>query len=249
MSFAVEKKLIETLSPHEKMDFAGRDHYFRVGQSAIKCIHSGLRAAGRQAEGVAPFDVETILDLPCGQGRVLRYLRFEFPTAEITACDTDREGVDFCAEAFGAVPVYSCDAPEDIRIPRDYYDLVWVGSLFTHLELGMWKRFLSAFRSALKPGGVLVFTTHGRRAYEHMSTKAFHYGHDEKRLEVLARLYEAEGFGHVHYKEHDCYYGTSISRADWVVNRINEVDGLTLVQHVEHAWDNHRDVFTCRRDH
>ncbi|MDR3618120.1 MAG: class I SAM-dependent methyltransferase [Paludisphaera borealis] len=248
MSLVAENKLIETLSPHERMDFAGLQHYFRVGQSALDCVHEGLRAAGKTTIGAAPFGVKTILDLPCGQGRVIRYLRLGFPEAEITACDTSREGVDFCAETFDAVPVYSRDEPEEIPVRRDYYDLVWVGSLFTHLDADMWNRFLTAFRSALKPGGVLIFTTHGRLAYEYMSTKAFHYGHDERGLEELARLYEQAGFGHVHYTGHNSYYGTSISRADWVVDRIRAVDGLRLVQHAEHAWDNHQDAFTCQRD-
>jgi SAM-dependent methyltransferase len=248
MGQAAEAKLIETMSPHEQMDFSGLQHYFQVGRSAIECIYDGLRAAGKQTVETAPFDVKTILDLPCGQGRVLRYLRQAFPDAEITACETSREGVDFCAETFGAVPVYSCDEPDKIPIRRDYYDLIWVGSLFTHLTFDMWDRFLAAFRSALSPGGVLIFTTHGRRAYEYMSTKAFHYGHDDHGLEELARLYEQVGFGHVHYTGHNSYYGTSISRADWVLDRIRVVGGLRLVKHAEHGWDNHQDVYTCLRE-
>ena len=61
-------------------------------------------------------DVKRILDLPCGHGRVLRYLSAAFPEAEITACDIMREGVDFCASTFGAIPVYSQDDPQQIPL-------------------------------------------------------------------------------------------------------------------------------------
>jgi SAM-dependent methyltransferase len=252
MSLVAENKLIETVSPHEKMDFAGRQHYFRVGQSALDCIHDSLRAAGKATEGegrgAAPFGVRTILDLPSGQGRVLRYLRLGFPEAEITACDTCRDGVDFCAQTFDAVPVYSCDDPQEIPIRRDYYDLVWVGSLFTHLDVDMWDRFMKAFHAALRPGGVLIFTTHGKRAREYMERRIASYGHDDATLAELTRLHDENGFGHVHYTGHDGYYGTSLSRSEWVVDRIRLVEGLQLIQQKDNAWDDHQDVFTCRRE-
>ena len=42
-------------------------------------------------------EVARLLDLPCGHGRVMRYLRAAFPRAEITGCDLLRDGVDHCA--------------------------------------------------------------------------------------------------------------------------------------------------------
>ena len=146
------------------------------------------------------------------------------------------------------MPVYSHDDPEQIPIQRDYYDLIWVGSLFTHLDVSMWKRFLKAFTATLKPGGVLIFTTHGRRACDNMASRAATYGHNDQELDELVRAYEQDGYGHSHYPGSDSYYGTSISKTDWVAERIREVDGLRLVMHAAHAWDNHQDCFTCRRD-
>ena len=84
-----------------------------------------------------------ILDFPCGHGRVLRYLRAEFPQAEITACDLLRDGVDFCAANFGAIPVYSDPDPSRIGLPRDAFDLIWVGSLFTHFDAARWAKSFS----------------------------------------------------------------------------------------------------------
>ncbi|AMV39444.1 class I SAM-dependent methyltransferase [Planctomyces sp. SH-PL62] len=248
MNQSAEETLNRTLSPHEQMDFAGMEHYFRVGRSALDCIQEGLKAAGRTEAGASPFGVETILDLPCGQGRVIRWLRMGFPNAEITACDMSREGVDFCASTFDAVPVYSCDDPEDIPVRAGHYDLVWVGSLFTHLEGPKWVRFLRAFHAALRPGGVLIFTTHGRRAHEFMATRAFHYGHDDAALAELASAYDRDRFGYVRYPGTEWHYGTSVSHVDWVLDQIRAVEGLTFVQHGDAAWDAHQDCFVCRRD-
>ena len=106
-----------------------RDHYFMV-EAAQRHVEAILGIAG------AP-EPQRILDFPCGHGRVLRYLRAAYPLAEITACDLNRDGVEFCAERLGAVPVMSSEDPADIRLAGEF-DLIWCGSLLTHLDSGRW---------------------------------------------------------------------------------------------------------------
>ena len=57
-------------------------HYYKVGLSAIRCINEALKLAGLTKVG-------SILDLPCGSGRVLRFLVHQFPEAEITGCELE----------------------------------------------------------------------------------------------------------------------------------------------------------------
>ena len=113
--------------------YDGRDgHYVSVGLSALRAIEDAL--------GDAPAPPRRILDLPCGHGRVTRVLRARFPEAAITVCDLDRGGVDFAAARFGARGVYSV---EDFRALDlgEAYDLIWVGSLVTHLPEHQTRRF------------------------------------------------------------------------------------------------------------
>jgi SAM-dependent methyltransferase len=141
----------------------GREQYFHCGRSALECIQKALDIAS-----ISPNRIKRILDLPCGHGRVLRYLKAAFPEAEIAASDLLREGVDFCSSTFGATAVYSCDEPEAIPLEPGSFELIWVGSLFTHLDAPLWSRFLAVLRSSLCAGGLLVFSTHGREAYQRM---------------------------------------------------------------------------------
>lgn len=250
MSLGLEGTLDRTLSPGEQMSFGGMEHYWSVGQSALECIEDGLIAAGRPAVSfdAAPYGVWTILDLPCGQGRVLRHLRRAFPAARITACDLEPEGVKFCAATFGAIPLHSADEPSEIALPADHFDLIWVGSLFTHVDAPKWDRFLEVFRRALRPGGVLVFTTHGERAYGYMKSRAATYGHGDPELEALTAGYERDGFAYARYPGQDWNYGTTLSRKAWVAERIGACRGLRLVKSVEHGWDRHQDCYTCTRE-
>jgi hypothetical protein len=64
--------------------------------------------------------------------------------ANFTACDLDEHGVDFCVRKFGATGAYSDVDPRKIRIQAKF-DLIWVGSLFTHLNGDRWSSFLNLF--------------------------------------------------------------------------------------------------------
>ena len=136
---------IRDISPEEEMFNSNESHYFSVGRSALDCITTSLRAAKK-----VPAEVKQILDLPCGHGRVMRYLKSAFPEATITACDLLRGGVDYCASTFGALPVYSHEQPSKIPLPHATFDLIWVGSLFTHFDSDYWLEFLRVFRSFLR---------------------------------------------------------------------------------------------------
>src|SRR5438105_13718201 len=73
--------------------------YFKVGLSAIRCIDAAIHQGCLDR-------IENILDLPCGGGRVLRFLAVQY-AAKFWACDLQRDMIDFCAREFGAAPVYS----------------------------------------------------------------------------------------------------------------------------------------------
>ncbi len=91
---------------------------------------------------------------------MLRTLREAYPDADITASDVNRDGVDFCASMFGASKLYSDTNPAAIELPRGF-DLIWVGSVFTHVDKKAWTELLDLFRDSLARDGVLVFSTHG----------------------------------------------------------------------------------------
>src|SRR5438132_5286540 len=63
--------------------------YYKVGLSAIRCIDAAIHQGCLDR-------IENILDLPCGGGRVLRFLAVHY-AAKIWACDLQCDMVDFCA--------------------------------------------------------------------------------------------------------------------------------------------------------
>lgn len=241
--------LIEEISPNDGMFVGNRIHYFAVAQGALECIRVALLAAGKQ-------EVRSILDLPCGHGRVLRKLKAAFPDAALTACDIERDGVDFCARVFGATPVYSVDDPASVALDGPF-DLIWCGSLFTHLDEGRWHDWLDRFHSLLADGGLLVFTSHGRHTAAAMRNpdlvltpagKPREYGITDPDIAAVLESYDETGFGFASYP-YDTYdrFGVSASSPSWVLSELG-ARNLRVVTFVERGWDSHQDVVACVRE-
>jgi len=241
------KTIFELATPNVQTDIAVcdnmfvpecRDHYFRVGQGAFRCIKAAMLATEK-------IGVKKILDLPCGHGRVMRVLRAAFPDAEITACDLEKDGVDFCAKTFGAMPVYSAADPALIPI-SDQFDLIWCGSLLTHLDKHKWPGFLDFFNIHLMPGGIVVFTVHGRESVHWLRNG----GHDYalRHPQAILKEYDQTGFGYQVYRTHTHQnYGISISSPAWVLQELLKQPSLRLINYTEKGWDNHQDVVACMK--
>jgi SAM-dependent methyltransferase len=216
-------------------------HYFWLGHSAIQWIRHALRAAQRP-----PTEIRSILDLPCGHGRVMRSLKASFPDAALTACDIDRDAVEFCGRIFGATPVYGAVNPAELEFGQRF-DVIWCGSLLTHLDpVTHWSGFLGLFERSLGDAAVLVFTTLGRAAAESMRSGSFDHGLDEQQIASILDQFHDRGAGYVDFTGHRDY-GISIAAPSQVAGLVERETTLRLVGYTEAGWGSHQDVVACVR--
>jgi len=214
-------------------------HYFKVGLSAIRCINEALKAAGLA-------EVHSILDFPCGSGRVLRFLVHRFPEAKITACELGRGPVEFCVRTFGARPAYSSLNLGSVSLGRSF-DLVWCGSLVTHLNQSGIVALIRLFHRHLAEGGLLIFTTHGDFVPGRIVARGFDYGLTAEQIDRIGSDYPQTGYGFEDYPgEKD--YGVSLTSPEWIRAQVRELGGLREVFFKERGWDNHQDVFGFVRE-
>jgi SAM-dependent methyltransferase len=221
------------ISTGDGMYIGDGGHYFGVGLSAVRCIDEAITAAG-------PLAVNRILDLPSGHGRVLRFLALRFPQAEITASDLDRMGVDFCVTAFGAQGIYAKLNLEDFSA-GGRFDLIWCGSLVTHLNAEDIRRLLACFVRELAPNGLLILTTHGDRVIQRMVDHEFDYGIPPESIALIVEAYRSDGFGFTDYPDAQDY-GVSLTSPEWIRRVADEID-LEEVYFRAHGWDDHQDVY------
>jgi len=231
--------VIATIAPGDGMYLGDHGRYFEVGYSALRCLRIALTMAEKD-------EVGSILDLACGHGRVLRVLKAAFPQARLTACDVNRDGVDFCAKVFGATPVDSSERPEEVTLPGQY-DLIWCGSLFTHLDQDRWPGFLDLMQAHSAEGGVLAFTTHGPWVARRLRTGTATYDLGPAQVATILKGYDSRGFGYARQSspaEGD--WGLSVSRPSWVVSQLEGRRGLDMLAYWERGWDRHQDVVLLR---
>lgn len=228
------------ISEHDNMLPRGAEgamaHYMSVGQSAIDVIARALVAVGRR-------EVQSILDLPCGAGRVTRHLRAFFPEADLYAGDQDQARESFVVERFGAK---RAQAPVDfVAAPDRSFDLIFVGSLLTHFDKDLFVQAVSWFTAATAPEGLLVMTTHGRR-YDALKRKSNSVEESGKWAAVAADVARC-GFGFHAYDKRRTHYGLSWSKPSWLMRLTEDLPALRIVSFQEAAWDDHQDVLVLQK--
>jgi len=234
-----EKGILEKVSirvHHGDGMYAGDAfHYLSVGLSATRCIQEALLSAGKElGDG-------SILDFACGFGRVLRFLRASFPNSEITAAEIDGSALDFCCRSFSVTPLLSKTPLRDLNLPRQF-DLIWCGSLLTHIDEQATSDLLHFFRDHLSSRGLCVFTTHGWRSIEFIQSKKKTYGLSEDARQKVIRQFQSKGYGYADYPNQSCY-GISVVTHQRMRELARGVGGWDETLFLEHGWDNHQDVY------
>jgi len=128
-------------------------------------LAGGARAASDirgilERNGIAMADLGAVLDFGCGCGRVLRqWARLAGP--ELHGTDYNPVLVEWCRTnlPFAQLSVNRLEPP--LPFDDERFDLVYAMSVFTHLTEAQHHAWMAELRRVLRPGGHLVFTTHG----------------------------------------------------------------------------------------
>jgi SAM-dependent methyltransferase len=131
----------------------------------------------------------------------------------------------------------------DGALQPDSFDLVWVGSVFTHLAEEAVGELMFRLAGALRPNGLLVFTTHGRFSFaRHFADRtAEFYMPGRLQNDRIIAGYLNSGYGYVQHEGQT--EGVSIISPSWVHQQLIASTGLLQVYFQERGWDYHQDVY------
>lgn len=101
----------------------------------------------------------SILDFAAGYGRVTRFLVTDFTPDQIWAAEIKPKALDFIKEQFNCNTLQSSYIPEDFKTDQRF-DVIYVGSLFSHLPEDLFKRWLKVLYDLLSDKGILILSTH-----------------------------------------------------------------------------------------
>jgi hypothetical protein len=126
------------------------------------------------------------------------------------------------------------------------YDLIWCGSLVTHLHEESTLSLMRFFNKHLSDTGICVVSSQGHTSVNKILDKTSTYGLPEDSLKILLDHFYKGGYGYVDYPRTPGY-GISIISPD-KFRALANVAGLKEIYFEEHAWDNHHDIFGFKRD-
>ncbi|CBS91562.1 class I SAM-dependent methyltransferase [Azospirillum lipoferum] len=225
----LEREIDTRLSPTDTMARPPTtlDQYLASGRTAVDTILQAMVAANVS-------HVDSVLDMGSGHGRVLRHLAALFPNAELTACDIDVPGIEFCAEAFGAIPVRSRDNLANLKFDRTY-DLIWSGTLFTHLNHQMFMDGLALLAGSLSDRGVAVISFGGRYNRSILS--------DSDNFTNVGRCFDDIGFG---CDTNGPINTLTLAAASYVVKAVESLD-VRIVSLMERGWAGSDDIIVLAK--
>ncbi|MEM1396776.1 MAG: class I SAM-dependent methyltransferase [Pseudomonadota bacterium] len=123
------------------------------GRTAIDIFADAVNRNGGDFRGA-----ETVLDLGCGCGRLARFAP-KVTDAAYYGVDYNQRLVDWCAANLPGKYAKN-DLHPPLDFPTDYFDVVFLLSVFTHLRIDTQNEWLSELARIVKPGGFCLITFH-----------------------------------------------------------------------------------------
>jgi hypothetical protein len=211
------------------------DHYYRAGFEVAEIISESV-STNLNDPGIS------ILDFASGYGRGARFIRSFFPKAHLHTQDVIGSANEFCRATFNCT-----SSPSFVEYDRldtsVKFDVIWVGSLATHLDETKTISLLEYLSSSLKSDGRLIVSSHGSFVYRRIRRKVS-YGINGKGLRFFLS-YFFQGYTYRNYSGEN-NYGISVISPGWW-RRNAKIAGLEVHSYSKRRWDAHHDVLVLTK--
>jgi len=220
--------LIQFFLDHFGRDGEGRkkavDAYFETGAQSAALLSQVIERSEAKLPG------RSLLEFASGYGMVTRHLVKD--NWAVTSCDIHQQAIDMLRDEIGVQAVLSRREPEELEIGR--FDVVFALSFFSHMPLRTWERWLLRLYRSVVPGGLLIFTTHGRA-----SQKA-----------QLQMMLPVDGFAFMPQSEQKDLapedYGATLTLPSFVARAVERNLSTAISYFKEAYWFGHQDVYVVK---
>jgi SAM-dependent methyltransferase len=208
------------------------EYYFTDGQKSAQA----LRGLVERDTAINPEEPWTMLEFASGYGCVSRHLAKAAPKAEVTACDIHQQAIDFIQDRLSVNAVISVPDPDEFWLGREY-DVVFALSFFSHMPIRSWGRWLKALFRHVRPGGSLIFTTHGYVTLEKLYKNSVALDNDGFWFIASSEQLDIE----------TAEYGTTITSTEFVTRQIfSQLHAPTSLISPGFWWE-HQDVYVVTK--
>lgn len=148
--------------------------YLSTGLNGFNLIQRILRSARDHVEVKG-----NILDFAGGYGRVTRFLAGYYKPEQVYTSDIKPAAVDYQMNKMGVKGFYSDYDPFKLKVD-ERFEVIFVGSLFSHLNKELYKNWLIQLLAMTESTGLLIFSVHDISLYPNETTEDHIYVEDNE---------------------------------------------------------------------
>jgi SAM-dependent methyltransferase len=215
---------------------------FKTNKEAIQYyFHDGANSAKKLSNllfselGLKRTVDTSLLEFASGYGCVTRHLTNQLTPLNIVSCDIHEAACAFIEGVIGVKTILSATKPEDLGVESDAFDVVFSLSFFSHMPDRTWGRWLKILYDKVRPGGYLIFTTHGMTTWVNNGKPAmpddgiwFAPSSEQKDLDVAD-------------------YGCAIVTPEYVRRVVSDVLHQDVLRMIEADWWGHQDLYVVKK--
>jgi SAM-dependent methyltransferase len=141
--------------------------HLRTGRSDMETMLGILEGVGE-----SPQTLTRVLDFGCAAGRMLRFYPRIPGRSELWGVDISAKHITWCQQNLSP-PLLFATATTSPHLPFEdnYFDLVYCGSVFTHISGDLADTWFLELRRILHSGGYAYITIHDKQTAELLFTK------------------------------------------------------------------------------
>jgi len=163
-----------------QVNFTGRSGYetlhqaflaFKLFKKIINKYYKDIQSCNR------------ILDFGCGWGRIIRFFLKDIEAEGLWGVDCYKEAIAICRDSNLRCVFESIKVMPSTNFPDNFFDAIYLYSVFSHLSEKAHMDWLLEFNRILKPGGIVIATTRPRHFLiecdalrKNKDVKEFQYG-------------------------------------------------------------------------
>ena len=143
--------------------------------------------------GASPQELTRVLDFGCAAGRMLRFYPRSEGTSELWGVDINAKHINWCQLNLSP-PLSFATTTTAPHLPFEdgYFDLIYSGSVFTHIS-DLADAWFLELRRIVRKGGYLYITIHDRRTVELLLTKYKDHPHFTQFVGLVRSFCERTG--------------------------------------------------------
>lgn len=206
--------------------------YLAVGRQIKDDLQTALKPTGKRL-----YDFKNILDFGCGCGRTLIWLRNKPDDCRLFGSDTDGELIDWCQKHLDFVECRVNPPLPPTDYPDDKFDLIFLISVFTHLDEEYQRQWLAELNRIAQPSGIVLISVHGPTVARQKLPPDL-----QRTLAERGALFYADSFWKLYFSE---YYQTSFHTPEYIKNTWSQY--FDVIDYVEQGINNWHDLVVLKK--